>query len=573
MHVKHESPCMNAKSAPPREVTGSPVARIDVDAVAVDLRVRLSWLLVFRSMFTTALGVTLLVLRTTSPDSFFTRESRPLFAVVVVSFVSIGLGALWLRGGSRGWLREFAIAHLAFDGFVAAVFVGMTGGVESVFVFVFSLTILNGAAVLQKFGARLVAAFVAALYALIFALQSAGVFVPLNYEVAPTWKQVMPAFLTNTASFALVAVLVGYLAEQVKRSNERLDVARAEISRIEKLYAAVLESLPSGVLTIDAASRVVYVNGAGADILGTQAHQLVGSMLDANIPALTASGERFERTAVAGARGLRTIGGSTAALSGLEGFAGRVVVFQDLTELRRLQSDVARAERLTDLGRFAAGLAHEIRNPLAAMIGCLQLLRSDDTTRTALGDDGERMLGIVHREAERLSSLVTDFLVYARPAAPRRENTALRAIAQETLDVLRTTAPDAELTVEGDEVRAICDPDQLRQVLWNLVGNALNAIADHHSDATTRDAAQVRISVQRAGQFALIFIDDNGPGVTPDVRPRIFEPFFTTRASGTGLGLATSHQLVLQNAGVLLVSDSPMHGARFEIRLPLAGEQ
>jgi two-component system sensor histidine kinase PilS (NtrC family) len=554
-----------------RVVTGVSHPRPAPETPLDQVRVRLTWLFVFRAVVMTVMVATTAVLRGASDGSIFQGAAAALTVVAAVSYGSILAGALWLRRfGSRG-VRPLALVQLGFDALVAAVVVALTGGVESVFVFVFSLTVLNAAAVMQRQGAVAIAIFAALLYALVFGLEVAGMLRWFGIEEAPSTTQLLPSFLTNTASFVLVAALGAFLSEQLQRTSERLDVAQAQIAHIEELYHAVLESLPSGVLTVDAGGEVLYVNGAGAQILGKNAGELVGKPLAHQAPALVVDDvteySRFERQA-----GGRTLGGSVARLTGFEGLAGRVVVFQDLTELRRLQQDVARAERLAELGRFAAGLAHEIRNPLAAMIGCLQLLQ-DDTKASAAGphdssEEASRMLGIVQREAERLSSLVTEFLTYARPAPPRIEAVRLLGVAGETVAAMRTgLPPQLQLEVEGDgAVVADCDPSQVRQALWNLVRNAAQAAGGDGR------AGRVRVEVRAERDCALLVVDDDGPGVPPDIRARVFEPFFTTRADGTGLGLATVHQTLAQQGGGVRLADSPLGGARFEVRLPRSSQ-
>lgn len=553
----------------------APPLRDDAKARA-QVAVRLTWLLLFRAVVTTVLLATALVLRATSAEPMFERAAVVLYAVAAISYGAILAGALWLRVMGDRHVVAVAYSQLFFDAAVMTVLVVLTGGVESVFVFAFSLTVLNGAAVLGRRGARVLAAVAAFLFSVVMGLEVGGVLMPWASQTPPTLAQALPSFITNTASFVLVAILGGYLTEQLQKASERLDVTRAQMARLEELYLAVLESLPSGVLTVDGAERIVYVNEAGAEILGRVPKELVGHQLGSAAPALEPGGvaenARFERTATVEDRP-RTIGGTVARLVGLEGLAGHVIVYQDLTELRQLQLDVARAERLAELGRFAAGLAHEIRNPLAAMIGCLQLLRSDAQAlaRSAgqaptpeAAAESERMLAIVQREAERLSGLVTAFLTYARPAPPVLEEVPLLATAQETAAALKPgLEAGVDLAVEGEEVIAHCDASQLRQVLWNLMGNAAQAV-----QGSERRKGRIEVRVGRDGADAFIMVDDNGPGVPSEIRQRVFEPFFTTRAEGTGLGLATVHQVLAQQGGKISLGDSPIGGARFTVRLP-----
>lgn len=538
------------------------------------LQVRLTWLLVFRAVVITVLLVTTVALRLGSTESAFAPAALGLYVVVGLSYATILGGVLWMRVYGTRAIRSLAFLQLAFDAGVAAVVVALTGGVDSGFVFVFSLSILNAAAVLQKQGANVLAAMVTAFYAVVLGIDLSGALTNFGVEQAAVLSEALPVFTTNAASLVLVAILAGFLSEQLKRTSESLDVARAEIDRLQQLHRAVLESLPTGVLTLDRADSVVFVNGAGADIFGTTPHILVGAPLAEISPAIVLPDDadeavRFEQPVLLDGR-KRVIGGMVAPLTGLADLGGRVLVFQDLTELRRLQAEVSRSERLAELGRFAAGLAHEIRNPLAAMIGCLQLLRADDVG--SQGGDAARLLAIVHREAERLSTLVSEFLTFARPSPPTIVPARLHVLAREALDAARPGVPaGVRIDMDGDEdVVALCEPEQVRQVLWNLIGNAVQVIGQHRG---AEAAGRVHVSLRRDGDTVVFAVEDDGPGVPDAIRQHIFEPFFTTRPGGTGLGLAMVHQMLMQMRGTISVEESALGGARFVVRLPAAGAQ
>ncbi len=521
------------------------------------VRVRLIWLLVFRAIVVTVLLVTATVLRVSANEPSFERASTSIYVAAGLAYVTIAIGAAWVRFGPRSSAVPAAYVQLVADALIATSLVWMTGGVESIFVFLYSLTVLNAAIVLERRGAVAVAAVAALLYASVLLSQFRGTH-------SPMWS-LLPSFLTNAGSLFLVALLGGYLTAQLSRTSERLQDARAAIERLEELYAAVLGSLPSGVMGVDDDGRVAYVNAAGADILGVR--DLAGRPLGDRAPELLRLAreprDRFElEVKLPQQRGPRFIGGSVAPLVGQDGkgASGTVVVFQDLTELRRLQQEVARAERLAELGRLAAGLAHEVRNPLAAMIGSLQLLQLD---APKLGDDGGRLLGIVQREAERLSRLVEAFLTFARPGPPERKTVALRPFLVELVGAASNGAKAVDLVVGDVDVDAVafCDPNQLRQILWNLLANA-DAII---SSLGRRGRVDVTAAVD--GDAVVVVVDDDGPGIAPELRERVFEPFFTTRSDGNGLGLATCAQLARQNAAHISVEGSPAGGARFILRL------
>jgi two-component system sensor histidine kinase PilS (NtrC family) len=524
------------------------------------VRVRLTWLLAFRAVVVTVLVVTVAILKATSAEEMlFVRATAALYGIAGAAYVTILAGAVGLRLLRARPLVWFAYAQLVADALIATGLVVLTGGVESVFVFLYSLSVLNAAIVLERRGALITAGVATLCFAAVFIGESvlAG---RLRLDHAPS-------FATNVGSFFLIAILGGYLTGQLSTTSAQLKDVRAELRQLERLNAAMLGSLPSGVIGLDDRGAVVFINQAGVDILGVAdlvGAQLAGRYPELMVPAADAQEARFEATVVTRDRGARVIGGNAAPLVGAER-AGRVIVFQDLTELRRLQDDVARAEHLAALGRVAAGLAHEVRNPLAAMIGCLHLLRSDDAR---LEPDNRRMLDIVWREAERLSGLVQDFLRYARPAPPRPTSVPLTLLLEEVAQTALLGLRAARVTVRCEAGRtAWCDADQLRQVMWNLVVNADAALASAARQGVVEFVARVE------GAVVIIDVDDDGPGVPEDIRDRIFEPFFTTRSEGTGLGLATCQQLVRQNGGTLTVGATPAGGARFTVRVPAASSR
>jgi two-component system sensor histidine kinase PilS (NtrC family) len=265
------------------------------------------------------------------------------------------------------------------------------------------------------------------------------------------------------------------------------------------------------------------------------------------------------------ARGQRLrLGYSSFELLGRAGEAiGAAVIFQDLTELRAMEEKVARSERLADLGGVASGLAHELRNPLASMMGALSLLEENPE----MPAEDRRLMEIALREAGRLESLVTHFLDFARPAPPRPVACDLAPLLAETLDVF---AHDPGAHVETERALAPapgwCDPGQMKQVVWNLLRNAAEAAGERSPGSP----GHVRAACGVDDGMAWLAVEDDGPGIPPDDRTRVFLPFFTTKRAGTGLGLATVHRIVDQHGGSIAVEPAAMGGARFVVRLPRA---
>jgi len=243
---------------------------------------------------------------------------------------------------------------------------------------------------------------------------------------------------------------------------------------------------------------------------------------------------------------------------------GTAVIFQDLTRLRAMEETLARSARLADLGGVAAGLAHELRNPLASISGCVELLRA----QVAPDGEGRRLMDIVLRETARLDRLVAEFLQFSRPAPLKREPVDLATLLSETLDAFAhdPVAEGLHLVRELRPAPAECDAYQVRQVAWNLLLNAAQAL---------KERGQGRIVV-RAGTaphgLVTFSVEDDGPGIGAAELERIFLPFFTTKERGSGLGLANVHRIVDAHGGRIIVDSAPGQGASFRVFLPARRE-
>ena len=255
----------------------------------------------------------------------------------------------------------------------------------------------------------------------------------------------------------------------------------------------------------------------------------------------------------------RILGYAVAPLAG--NLPGHVILFQDLTELRQMEEAVRRSDRLAVVGGLAAGLAHEIRNPLASMCGSIEVLGGSPHL-----DEGERrVMHVVLGEAERLEALVREFLSFARPASPSFESLPAASTVEETVELFRPQAQARGIGVEvsGDGALLVrADARQFRQVLWNLLGNAADA---------TPAGGTVRVRLSRQNGHALLEVIDSGDGIAQDDLGRIFDPFYTTKERGTGLGLAIVHRIVEAHGGELSVRSQQGVGSTFRVALPLVG--
>jgi two-component system sensor histidine kinase PilS (NtrC family) len=518
---------------------------------------KLAWLTLFRLVIITVLlGGTAVVTWRTRDQS----DTAPLYRLIFFTYlVSLGL-ATSLR--ARRWLVQLAYGHIAVDVALASVVVALTGWSESVFVFLYSLGIVNGSILLYRRGA------------VASTLLSAAAYLTLALGFAPAGYRLGPATLfVHVAAFVATAALASYLAEQLRDTGERLRAREGDLATITALHESILQSVASGLLTIDGEGRVTFLNRAGEQMVGRSLHEVRGGRAERWFAAFQEAHGRDETDYLAPSGEKLRLGYTIFPLQGREGeVMGKAVIFQDLTRLRAMEARVQRSERLADLGKVAAGLAHELRNPLASMMGSIELLGSSGE----LGEEESRLLDIVLREAARLDQLVGRFLAFSRPAPPRRERTELSQLVGETLDVFANDPAAARVEVRRrlSPVRVSCDPDQVRQVLWNLLLNAAQALSGREGTSPEGPAGVVEVTCEADGDGdgARLAVADDGPGIPAENLARVFTPFFTTRPTGTGLGLATVHRIVDAHAGAVSVESSP-EGTVFTIRLPREGPE
>ncbi len=537
----------SSRSAGPAPLPGEP-----------ELRVRLTWLSVFRTIATSLLlAVFALRLLASSPTRDLSRGDSLAFLGIGLVYVLTIIYGLWLRRGRVG--RVAAVVQVVGDILIASGLVAATGAADSPFSFTYSLAVIAASILLSQRGAFVTAAACSGVYGAIVAehLLRLGDHPPAAMVVRFGFN-----FASNVLAQFLIAALAGFLSRQLLAARGRLSDSQADLQRLSTLHEQILDSTPSGLLTCEEDGRITFINRAARSILGLEDGIARAMRVQELLPGLPEM-ERVPRSElkVETSRGPRVLGLTLAPLEGT-GRAARLIVFQDLTALRRAEDELRRADRLAALGTMAAQLAHEIRNPLAAMRGSAQLLAQD-----VQGDSGvSRLTTILVRESDRLSRLVEEFLRFARPPKPALRPVGLELLVKETMEMVQTDplSQGVELELDLQPVTAQVDPDQVRQVLLNLVRNAFEA---------AKEGGRVRVSLASEGGMGRLCVWDSAGAIPESHLGRIFEPFFTTRSGGTGLGLATAYSIVRAHEGQLQVSSTPESGTEFIVELPLVMEE
>ncbi|AKF07143.1 two-component system sensor histidine kinase NtrB [Sandaracinus amylolyticus] len=491
---------------------------------------------------------------------------------LVVAVYATSLGSLlWMQW--RRSVRGLVTAQLAVDLAIASALVWLTGGAVSSFSFLYGVVILLSALVAGPSQVAATAGLAGVLYV------SIGIALPTGWlpdpsgamaTLAPTELSI--ALLRNVVGLFLVGLLANVLSARLRRTGGELRIATASAAEYARLTEDIVRSLGSGLITTDLDGRIRSINDAGARILGTSTDALVGTPVAEILPRISATpmssparqGERGESFATRPDGSELPVGFTRTPLVGADGTQhGTLVLFQDLTEIAQLRAKAEKAERLAVLGQLAAGLAHEIRNPLGSISGSVELVRDAQE----LGEEDRRLLGMVLGEVERLNELVTTMLDVGRPVTPDRIDVDLRSLAGEVIEVARrgpTRSAGVEVRLEADEdVHAHADPAQLRQVLWNLVKNAMQY--------SPRGAVvTVRVRALEDGSVSLE-VEDRGAGIAAEDLEKVFDMFFTKRRHGVGLGLALVKQIVEAHGGQVRVESRPGAGARFRVVLPRRG--
>ncbi len=536
---------------------------------------KIQWLMFFRVIMVTVLLGSTLVVNVKDTDLLSDPGTLTVLGLIVGTYLLTIAYALLLPRLKQ--LRPFAYVQLVGDLLTSFVLILLTGGVESVFTFMFALTVMNGAILLFRRGAITMALLSAVLVGLIVVRDWSHM---PGIGASPSASRGLVLWaMTNVSAVLLVALLAGYLSDQLRFAGQRIQSQSEDLEQLRTLNQHIITSLQSGLVSHTLDGRVIFFNQAAERITGLRADEVLYRDVRTIFPRLepdAPSGgaaptglNRWEETFETPDGQVRILGMSRSPLLDSGGASrGAVVVFQDLTPMRTLEQQIRRSEKFAAIGKMAAGIAHEIRNPLTSISGSIQMLKRGAN----LDKTDSRLMEIVLREVERLNALITDFLRFARPAPPQLERTHLGALLNEVVEVFRymqsqgENSPryDVDLMV-GDSVIVQADPRQLKQVIWNLLNNAVDAMP---GGGLIQMQAVVTGTSGADDDGVELRLADTGVGITAENLSRVFDPFFSTKPRGSGLGLALVHRIVEEHGGTIHVESEPGKGTTMIIRFP-----
>jgi two-component system sensor histidine kinase PilS (NtrC family) len=495
-------------------------------------------------------------------SGYFVDASGKLIRLSLVlggAFLLTAIYIIWykIRGLSKGLLY----IQIFFDIILVNLAVFWTGGPESPLVFLYPIAILT-ACILgsQKEGA--LSTFLCTVsYAALFWL----------FEIPrDKLNDALYIFFITIAAFNIIAFLGIILAQRLHYTEKKLSDTNVDLRRMEEIHRHLADSIQSGLITVNEKENITFFNRAAIEILGQKIINGYGQPLQKFWPTGTQLLENFR----SGGKEIRQevshtdshssskiLGISTFLLKGhQEQSLGYGIIFQDITEIKAREERLQRMDRLAALGEMAAGLAHEIRNPLASLSGAAQFLEES----ALLQPEERRLLQIISKESDRLNDITKSFLLYAKPEEKKIQNISLLEEIESVLSLMkqRKKFPKADIKIDVPaNLQFEVDPSQFKQVFLNLLLNAYQALPHTDGKISIKGTAE-------EGDHLVLKISDNGNGIRPEDLSKVFNPFFSTRPDGTGLGLAIVHRLVHEWNGDITVDSEQGKGSTFTLYLP-----
>ncbi|HEY1660381.1 MAG TPA: ATP-binding protein [Candidatus Sulfotelmatobacter sp.] len=523
-----------------------------------DERIWLAWLVKVRLLILTFLLAIQLAVAHLAPSTLPLR----LFVGTILAWFMVSLFYAKLLGYWHEHRLQASLQVLTDLIFVSLV-VDQTGGWDSSLNFLYPIVIIVASILLPRIWAHLVAALAFILY---------GAVLELNYyEVVtsyctshPGLKTLQAIIFVNLFAYVAVAYLAGLLSTKLRQARVQLSKASGDLENLQILHENIIQSIGSGLITTGLDGHITLVNSAALRLLDSTAGQMLGRpvnklFIDA-LPAPESQAHAEVRYDAANSF-RKTFRVRVAALNSHENESmGYVYAFDDLTEIRRLEREVRMQDRLAAVGRLAAAIAHEIRNPLTSIAGSVSMLSGIPE----LSDEHRQLLNIVTRESQRLNGIITDFLAYSRGKQYRFEKTDLLPLLADTLTLMRNsittekTGIVVESKFDAESAFALADADRLKQVFWNFASNAVRAMPQ---------GGTLCVALEKNQDDWQISFADTGTGMTPQQTEKIFEPFQSNFEGGTGLGLAVVYQIVQAHEGKVWARSKPGQGTTFILRL------
>ncbi len=489
-----------------------------------------------------------------------------VFALVVLSSAALLVFGPGPRPGVVAWLL------CVLDTALCTAVVAATGGPRSILVFLYVPLVTAACVLLSRDGALAIAGLASALYTVLVLMRSLVPVLAFDAPADATMALDVLAILVNSGTLAVVAFVSGGLADRFLSSQHELESQRQSFGDLRAFRDVIFQSAGTGLVALDLDHRITAFNHAAEMIAGVPSRVALGArwadllgdalplqQIEASVTAAPTTSTHHEielRRPDGSVAPVRVTGSALVAGDGTR--LGLIVACDDLSTLRALETRMRQADRLATLGRMAANIAHEIRNPLASLTGAVEAL----TVAGTPADTRSRLTQIVARESDRLSEIIRNFLEYARPTSLKIDRVDLIDVLDDVATTLGPRLAEAGVTLVRDLPRSLvleADRERLREAVWNLCLNAVAAM---------RGGGELRIRGGALGGMVEVRFTDTGESIAPHELPHVFEPFFAVRNVAGGLGLALVHRVAEEHGGEATARSEPGLGAEFALRLP-----
>lgn len=536
---------------------------------------RLKMLIACRIVILTVFFMVAFFLGTITPTIYVTSGVLySIYAVIVVMFLMSLIYTLLLRNAKYFLLNIYF--QLAADIILITFLVYVTGSIGSNYSLLYSLVIIYSAIFLGRRGALIVASVSGVAYGMIIDFEYFKIIPTLHgtgRDYTVDSSDALVRMIVHMLSFYVLAFLASFVVEQEKKTRTLLEERESAFNQLDLLFRSIIESVDTGIMTTTFHGRIKTFNRAAEKITGFPLKSVENRQIQDVFPDFSvffnyedqSSARRREVSIFDGKGAPVVLGCSVSPLKDRYGKQiGYIVIFQDLTEIKLMEEKLAKSKKLALIGEMAAGLAHEMRNPLASITGSIQLLGQ----HAKLDETDKRLMQIIMRGKEQLDHFVRDFLLLSRPVPEKREPVRLQAVVEEVLENIKMTNEwNYDIIVSQSftgTLEARANKEQVRQMIQNLILNALQAMEGAgHLKLEIHDA-----KLEDQKDYTVFTVADDGSGIDEKDLKNVFEPFFTNKEKGTGLGLAIVSRLVDGYGGKIKIESKVSVGTTVTVWLP-----
>jgi two-component system, NtrC family, sensor histidine kinase PilS len=547
------------------------------------MTLRLRWLMLSRVAIATFLLGSTLFIDLRKAELFPEKSFTALYLLILLTYL-LSIIYFFLLRFIRN-LKTHVYVQTLCDVLLITGLVFITGGIRSIYSVFYPLVIIYSVLFLSRGGGLIIASACSILYGLLLDLEYYQVIFPLNdraiENITFTAGYVFTRIFINIISFYIIALLASFVVEKERAARALLAEKETAFDQLDLLHRSIIESVDTGIMTINLQGRIKSFNRGAEEITGFLFSEIDNRFIEEIFPGysdlfknIKKDGDtdrksvknRFDITIPGKDSDNLILGCSVSALKDGDGKRiGDIFVFQDLTAIKEMERALERSRRLAFIGEMSAGLAHEIRNPLASISGSIQVLSKD----LKLNAVDARLMKIIMRGRDQLESIIKDFLLLSRPTTGSQETIFIKEIIEDVIESI-LYVPDWKETISMkislfDDQKLHANKKEVREVIWNLVLNAIQSMPDGGViaiETNTRYDADEQ-------EFIDIKISDTGVGVETRNIEKIFEPFFTTKERGTGLGLAIVSRIVESYAGHIKVESLQDKGTTFTVSIPV----